>query len=93
MGGIPHPSCLALQTPLTSLPPARILPCTQEGGPLSWFLPPLVLRPHRTDLQVSFGLWRLPGQQEQLPFGKKSASLPAIMCKVGLCEAVLCGPQ
>lgn len=49
---------------------------------------PLVLRPHRTDLQ-EFRLWRLPGQQSKLPSGRRVQASSAIMCKVGLCEAVL----
>lgn len=54
----------------------RILPSIQKGGPLPWFLPPLVLRPHRTNLQ-EFRLWRLLGQQEQLPSRRRvQASLP-----------------
>lgn len=61
---------------LTSFPSPRILPCIQQGGPLPWFLPPLVLRHHRTDLQ-EFCLWRLSGQQEQLPLGRRvQARLP-----------------
>lgn len=40
-----HPAPALLIGPrssLTSFPSPRILPCIQQGGPLPWFLPPLV---------------------------------------------------
>lgn len=88
MGGIPRPSCLALQTPLTNFPACQ----NTALHPGRWAAvvvpsPAGTTTPQNRSARVLF--MEVAWATRTTTFGRKSASSPAAMCKVGLCEAVL----